>query len=299
MQLVPVITIEEVELALISMRLAWQTDEYQRLQDQLEPLESAFAAFEYQVAQKSGGLTAERDRLREICSEMEQYTARIHARLAADPDGHLAAVFSQDELRRIGQLCGVDVPDSWFEDELRATTFGEGWYATDSDRPENPLESRELPPESEMDELRTLYRELARTFHPDLAEDTNEHSFRQEVMLRINHAWHLRDLNGMRAIRHDVRDLLTGKQVSATAYKLAWYQRELTAMEEKCSVCADRIAALRTSKTFALWHNPTLAGTAISRYISRLRNEIEALQMRHESAMDEFRLALGAYAASR
>lgn len=299
MHLVPIITVEEIELAQLSMQVAWQANELARLRAQMAPLERAFSRFEQRVAQQSGHLTAERDRLRRKCSELETYTARLHARLVADPAGMMSEIFSPAELRRIGELCGVDVPDDWFGEELRATTFGDGWYSTDADWEETPPAAPVFEDASESDELRTLYRQLARTFHPDLTGDDRERSFRQEVMLRINHAWHLRDLNAMRAIGNDMQDLLEGKQVSAVAYQLAWYRRERSRLEAECQICRARIEALRTSKTVTLWHNRSLANTAISRHVSRLNREIEQLQHRQAGALEEFRRALESYTSTR
>lgn len=300
MQLVPVTTNEEVQLALVSMRIAWQKDELRELRRQLAPLEEAFNAFEQRVSAQSADLTAERDRLRHICNELEGYTARLQTRLIADPEGHLSAVFTPDELREIGRLCGVDVPEAWFDfSESHATTSGNGWQATDDawfEDTEQPLQ-----PESREDanELRSLYRQLARTFHPDLAGDESERTFRQEVMLRINQAWHMRDLYAMRDIGADVKDLVQGSLMSTIAYQLAWHGRELARLEEEGAQLRNRISSLRASKTVALWHSPALANAAIARHVSRLREEIAELTSRRETAMEEFRLALGTYAATR
>lgn len=300
MHLVPITTIEEVEVALVSMQIAWKKAELGELQRQLAPLEDAFSAFEQRVAAQSGALASERDRLRHICNELERYTARLHARLIADPDGHMSAVFTPDEMRSIGDLCGVDVPEAWFEDdESHATTSGDGWFTTgdnwiDEPEPEATPENR-----AEAEELRTLYRQLAKTFHPDLTEDEAERTFRQEVMLRINHAWQLRDLHAMREIGADVKDLVSGHLMSVIAHRLAWHRRELARLEGECHQLRTRVLSLRSSKTVALWHNQSLANAAIARHISRLRQEIADLNSRHESALEEFRLALGTYAASR
>lgn len=300
MNLVPITTIEEVEVALVSMQIAWKKAELGELQRQLAPLEDAFTAFEQRVAAQSGTLASERDRLRHICNELERYTARLHARLIADPDGHMSAVFTPDELRSIGELCGVDVPEAWFDDEVsHATTSGDGWFTTgenwvDEPEPDSTPENR-----AEAEELRSLYRQLAKTFHPDLTEDEAERTFRQEVMLRINHAWQLRDLHAMREIGADVKDLVSGHLMSVVAHRLAWHRRELARLEDECHQLRTRVVSLRTSKTVALWHNQSLANAAIARHISRLRQEIANLTSRHESALEEFRLALGTYAASR
>lgn len=300
MQLVPVRTNEEIQLALVRMRIAWQRGELRELKRQLAPLEIAFSDFERRVATQSGSLTAERDQLRNVCDELDSYTARLHARLIADPDGHLSAVFSPEELRAIGELLGVEVPESWFSDEeSRATTSGDGWYSTDGDWEEVVPTEAKSESREEADELRTLYRQLARTFHPDLTDDETQRNFRQEVMLRINHAWHMRDLEVMREIGADVKDLVKGQLLSAVAYRLAWHRRELARIQDECQQARSRISSLRASKTIALWHNPSLANAAIAKHVTRLRQEITNLTERREASLEEFRLALGTYAANR
>lgn len=212
----------------------------------------------------------------------------------------MSSIFSPEELRAIGELCGVEVPESWFApEESRATTSGDGWHATDDAWFEDSEST--VKPESgeEADELRSLYRRLARTFHPDLTEDEAERTFRQEIMLRINQAWHMRDIHAMRAIGADVKDLVKGQLMSVIAYRLAWHRRELARLEDESAHLCARISSLRASKTVALWHNPALASAAIARHVSRLRQEISNLTSRRESAMEEFRQALGTYAASR
>lgn len=298
MHLVPVATLEELEQVLLARQIADKAVELEQLQAQLAPLERAFAAFEQRVARQSAPITAERDALRHMCNEIERFTARLHARLVADPDGIMADVFSPDELRYIGELFGIDVPEDWFAPELRATTFEAGWeWAGDEEMP--PSFHSGEPRKEESPGLRSLYRQLARTFHPDLTQDEHERRFREEMMLRINAAWELRDLPTMQAICSDVRDLLTGQMISVSAYRLAWQRRELAHLVLSCTRCSTRLDKLRSSKTIPLWHDSTLASAAIARHIGRLEREVIQLGIRKERVVDEFRLALATFAAHR
>lgn len=298
MHLVPVTTLEELEQALLARQIADKAVELEQLQAQLAPLERAFAAFEQRVARQSAPISAERDALRHLCNEIERFTARLHARLVADPDGIMADVFTPEELRYIGELFGIDVPEDWFAPELHTTTFGPGWeWAEEQERP-TPSPSRDSSRE-ESPGLRSLYRQLARTFHPDLTQDEHERLFREEMMLRINAAWELRDLPTMQAICNDVRDLLSGQMISVAAYRLAWQRRELAHLVLSCTRCSTRLAKLRSSKTIPLWHDPTLASAAIARHIGRLEREVAQLAIRKERVVEEFRLALATFAAHR
>ena len=299
MQIVPVTTLEEIEHALLSRQIADTLSELAILQRELEPLERAFAAFEQKVARQSAAITAERDRLRLICAEIERFTSRLHARLMADPDGMMSSVFTPDELRYIGDLFGIDMSPEVVDPASRATTSERGWEwadASDTSRHETTRSNGNHP---DLAELRSLYRQLARTFHPDLTTDPAERHVRQEMMLRINTAWDLRDARAMQAIRDDVYDLLAGSLMSAGAYRLAWKRRELAQLQQACQTCRGRIEALRYSKTITLWHDATLANAAIARHIKRLEMEVAGLRVTQQHVVEEFRLALGSYAAHR
>lgn len=297
MQIVPTTTQEEIEHQLLARQIAEQAEVLAALREELAPLERAFTSFEQRVAHQSAAKTAERDRLRLLCDEIERFTVRLHARLEADPDGVMSSVFTPDELRYIGDLFGIDVPEDWFDMESHATTDQDDWQWAEEYAWKREDPGPEPIPESA--DLRRLYRHLARTFHPDLTTDAGERHFRQEMMLRINHAWELRDLQTMQAIRDDVLDLLAGAIESVDAYRLAWQRRELAQLVQACAHCSTRIASLRNSKTVALWHNTTLANAAIARHITRIEQEIDRLMARKEVAVNEFRLALGTYSAHR
>jgi hypothetical protein len=296
MHLVPLTTLEELEHALLARQIGEKAAELEQLQAQLAPLERAFAAFEQRVARQSAPITAERDALRHLCNEIERFTARLHARLVADPDGFMADVFTPDELRYIGELFGIAVPEDWVAPESHTTTFDAGWECADPEE-DPPLAQPGKARENESPDLRSLYRQLARTFHPDLTRDEHERRFREEMMLRINAAWELRDLPTMQAIRNDVGDLLSGQLLSASAYRLAWQKRELAHLVLSCARCSTRLATLRSSKTITLWYDSTLAGAAIARHIGRLEQEVVQLGIRRERVVEEFRLALATFAA--
>lgn len=291
MQLVPVRSQDEIEVSLLAMKIAWRLNELAALRAELAPLESAFSAFERMVSRHSAAVTRERDRLRTLCSELESFTTRIHARLTADPDGVLDAVFSPAELRRIGELFGVDIPDDWFGD-ARTRRASTDWDWADAESPEESAHTPTLSDDARA-ELRNIYRELARMYHPDLAAHAGDLAFRQEMMHRINDAWHARDIDALRAIQRDISSSPTA------SFALVWHRGELARVEAECQSVRARIAALRGSKTRALWHDAALAQASIARHIERLRAEIDALTARHEQAVSEFHTALQWYASAR
>lgn len=292
-QLVPVTIQIEYECALLALQIADRQSELARLQRELAPLETAFGLFERKVASRSSQLTAERNLLRKRCKEIEHYTIRLHARLLADPDGHLSGVFTPEELRAIGELFGIDVPDEWFGGSLHATTSGNWEWA---EEPFQFQRERSLPAEDQAD-LRTLYRQLAKAWHPDLALDGSDLEYRQEMMLRINHAWQARDLAAMRQIEQEHHGLLDPGIDRTRLWQMERLQRDLAQMVHRCARAQARLAALRKSKTRALWHDTALANAAIARHVRKLETEIEQLRVREVRAIDDFRIAFGQYAA--
>jgi len=53
------------------------------------------------------------------------------------------------------------------------------------------------------EQIRALFRELARRFHPDLTTDSEEKKWRQEIMTRVNQAYTNRDLKALRALAEE------------------------------------------------------------------------------------------------
>ncbi|MCA9833067.1 MAG: J domain-containing protein [Thermomicrobiales bacterium] len=294
MQLVPITIQVDLECALLAFQIRDAQQELMRLQRELAPLETAFGLFEQKVASQSAGITAERNRLRKRCLQIEHYTNRLHARLLADPDGHLSDIFTPNELRAIGELFGIDVPEEWFGTESRTTTSAGAWEWADDPQLEQPAETL---PHDDMDELRTLYRQLAKAFHPDLASDTEEHLFRAEMMLRINHAWHTHDLQAMRDLHSGSRQLLDIGTNRTRVWQLQQLRRDLEQIMQRCTGARTRLQSLRRSRTRALWYDSALANAAIARHLRKLEAEIAQLQERESLATEEFRQAFGQYAA--
>jgi hypothetical protein len=236
---------------------------------------------------------------------MEQSTAKIHARLVSDPNGVLGDLFDQDELREIGEMFGVDVPDDWFSQARPGHSDGDpDWEWTDESAAEEEilrrlhLDQRRRLPEEIAAELRTRYRELARRFHPDLARSEEERAFRQEIMLRVNHAWQCRDIEALRAIDQEMEAILPGWSGSHIAHRLAWARREHERLTLHSRTLIRRIHQLRTSKTFPLWFNPALGQSTIASRVAVLEKDLLREQERLEEARLAFQQALSHYAST-
>lgn len=306
MELVRIITDDEREYTDLTLRIGWRTDQIAALEAELGPIQHAFETFEWEYTQRVGNLAARLRTVRATTLRMEHQTARIHARLLADPSGILGDLFDRDELREIGEMFGIDVPDEWFASAREAhRSGGDDWdWAGEGNAGEEEIlrgirrNARQRLPEHYAVELRTRYLELARRFHPDLADSDDERTLRQEIMLRINHAWQCQDLEALRDIDQELEQMLPGWSADHLAHRLAWARRECERLDEKAVALLGRIRQLRASETFPLWFNSTLGRTVITQRASALRRDIEREQERLEEAKLDFKQALAHYAAA-
>ena len=101
-------------------------------------------------------------------------------------------------------------------------------------------------PEQEAAEAKSLYRELARRFHPDLAEMDEIRSARTKVMVEINQAYHEQDIAKLREIqnRPDIRDP-DRETVGETLIRLI---RRVAQMRRLVREAEDRLDERKTSE---------------------------------------------------
>lgn len=304
MNLVRIISAEEHEYTGLTLRIGWRTHQIAALEAELAPIQRAFEHFEWEYTQRIGHITADLQALRATVQRVEDRTTRVHARLVADPTGILGELFDRDELREIGEMFGIDVPDDWFA-AARASDRSRGWdWAGHSWSDEEELirelqrSNRRRLPEEQALEMRACYRDLARRFHPDLADNDDERALRQEIMLRINHAWQCQDLDALRALDQELDQMLPGWSASHLAHRLAWARRKCERLDVQAEALVDRIHQLRTSETFPFWFNSTLGSTVIAQRATALRRELEREEARLEDAKLAFKQALAYYAAA-
>lgn len=154
-----------------------------QLQEKLIEAESELAdqlaeinAFEFQFEARVGHLF---DKLEQLEREIQRYNERIQIARNKEIFGY-AHVSVEDQYRRT-------------------------WHAPPKSAPTPPPEP--LPPASEA-EIKRLYRQLARRYHPDLAQDDHERAWRTEKMQLINDAYAARSLAELAALANDMDSLI-------------------------------------------------------------------------------------------
>lgn len=285
-----------------------------RIQDieaEIAPLDAAFSAFEWTYRSRLGPLQTELRSIRGQCEIIEHRTIRIHARLVADPDGVLGDLFTREELNEIGEMFGIEIPPSWFakeddgarQEQERAWRFHQATGRNDAEEEEilrqmrRQRRSRALP-EEERQELRRLYLSLARSCHPDLASDDQDRARRDDLMLRINDAWHRQDLAALREVDRDRGGVFGWRALANWAERALWAQAECVRLDEQIAMLMARLHALRTNETHALWFNQALGESVITQRATALRIDIANATHRLDEAKEGFRQALRHFAAS-
>ena len=278
-----------------------------KLQQDIRPLEEALARFERNYRVQLGGLQDELRLLRAEVHTFQQRTERIHARMASDPDGELGDLFTPEELEQIGKFFNFDIPESWFKgededssdaeddpdfDEDHFDASGEGWH-----RLEEPEERKR--PHTKMEQLKTLYRSLARRFHPDLCSDATDEAYRHECMLRANHAWQQGDLESLQELADETERLAPDWHTWTWLVRLQSARRENDRITRQISKLRRRLKDLRTNETFPLWSSGGLGESLISARRSSLERDIKMARGDLEDAKDGFRAAMELWAQEK
>ncbi len=273
------------------------------LQSDIRPLEEALGRFERNYRGQLGGL---QDRLRLLRAEIhtfEQRTERIHARMVCDPDGIMGDLFTPEELKEIGEFFDFDIPESWFgtrdddgghedpetseDDDFDAS--GEGWHRIDD-------HETQRKPSRQVEQLKTLYRSLARRFHPDLGSDQQDEAFRNECMLRANAAWQQGDLEALQHLADETEHLAPDWHTWAWETRLASARREVDRLTRQVAKQRRRLKELRTNETFPLWSSGGLGESLIATRKRSLERDIRMAQSDLEEAQQTFRKAMEMWA---
>ncbi len=308
--IIPVASQEEEIYTSLLLAIDARSSRLADLEAEIAPLLRALEKFEWQYNSQLGNLQQALRHLRSQVETIEHRTARIHARTVADPNHIMGDLFNEEELREIGELFGVQLPESWFESGREV----EGRRHQDEDDPDawhnDPVEEeilrrlhrnhphRQRLPEAIEQELRSLHRSLARRFHPDLATTEAERVVCQEMMLRINAAWHERDIGELRKIDAQSDHLVGASSHQGFVRRIHWARQECIRIDEHILALVHKLTALRESNTFPLWFNPALAQTVITQRASALRLDLANEERRLEEMKLAFRHALASYAVT-
>lgn len=187
----------------------------------------------------------ELEEMQSLLADRELELASIRARLIA---------FEQNYMEKVGSLY-VELDDleaqvaNWRSerdphDRQTAQEAKESRQRADASRSEYEHKKGRLSPtvqtQESTQELKSLYRKLAKQFHPDMALDPQEKTRRSVIMVQVNDAYALGNLDALRQLNDELSvspDAVPGDGIGAELIrvirKIAQIDRRLTTIEEE------------------------------------------------------------------
>jgi len=126
-----------------------------------------------------------------------------------------------------------------------------GRAATDFTPPPS-MAAPDAAPRFTSDAVRKLFRDVARTIHPDLARDEHTRDRRHSLMIQANRAYAMRDEEQLRRILDAWErspEAVQGSDPAATRLRL---ERRLAQIEEHLETCTRDLSALQASRLHEL-----------------------------------------------
>jgi DNA repair exonuclease SbcCD ATPase subunit len=244
-----IVTSEDLEYASRQIIIEARRHQVAVLQDELGELSAGLNEFERQYRARIGTVQSEIDRLRKEITDYRNRITHLKARIASrDPGLPDPPPFDDDH----------EGPDPEFER-----------HAARKRRPPLDPETAEA--------LRTVYRQLAKRFHPDLATNREERERREEMMLRINDAFAERNLAALEAIARESEHADPEFGFRPIIERLAWASLEISRLDSTIAGLESQIKALRSSRTYEYWRATERIDDVIERLAVEAHDKSEKL----------------------
>lgn len=114
----------------------------------------------------------------------------------------------------------------------------------------------QAPPDAAT-ELKSLYRRLARRYHPDFARDEEEHVLAANLMVRINALYRAQDLAGLRVLADQALGAEPAEEGLTLEREVALLEARCTRFGEVLEGLQEELAALQRCPTARLWQEVT------------------------------------------
>jgi hypothetical protein len=172
--------------------------------------QALFGTGDYELRELQAAISARQERVAELELELFDMRAEVAAFEQEMEDRlgllkrHIARLEKQiEEARRQAarraqwgdRADSPDVPEDVVEQ------FRKTW--TRSDKPSQPPPKKQVN-EATKEELKSIYRQLAKRFHPDLVTDPEEKKWREVQMARVNQAYSESDVATLLSFEEDV-----------------------------------------------------------------------------------------------
>jgi hypothetical protein len=142
---------------------------------------------------------------------------------------------------------------------------------------------------NEATEAKRLYIDLAKRLHPDLAKDDEDRQRRERIMQRVNEAFRLRDLAGLRAIHlESIADDPKWEERPVTE-RLAWADAELDRLEVALKEVRASLTRIRSGELYRLYTRHESGDPVFSDLKTRIEGRIDMETKRLERMKTAYR----------
>lgn len=128
--------------------------------------------------------------------------------------------------------------------------------------------------EPQHSELKALYRELAKRFHPDLSTDPQEKKWREEMMAAVNAAYQHKDLNALLDLRQQP-DRQPRRVSRSQEEMLAALAAEVLRLDQLIAKLNRRMDELSNSALAQLQLDVSMARQSGQDFLSQIAHELE------------------------
>jgi hypothetical protein len=255
-----------------------------RLERDLTNLRDAVTAFEALAQARLGELFAELRRLEGETADYSHRLARLRAALETRDDDEELDLDDLDE----------------DEDLIAQASFSATGSRGASRRPHAPEATRRWLA-TEAAEAKRLYIDLAKRLHPDLARDDEERQRRERIMQRVNEAFRLRDLAGLRAVHLESIAADPDWLERPVTDRLAWAEAELRRLDVALEETRLALARLRGGELYRLFTryesgDPVFADlrARVEERIATEQRRLERMKVSYSRFVDRWRKAAAA-----
>jgi hypothetical protein len=224
-------TPEEIEIEERLFEIEQKRQRVALLGQEIEELKQALGRFQVEYNARVGRLYVELDKLELLIQEY-----RLRIQLIVDRGREVRLQEIKDEVKR-------RFTARWQEARQTERETSEASEAYERQKAEPKLDGETAQ------ELKRLYRELAKRFHPDLAETEEERQENSEIMAEINEAYAQRDLDKLREIVEREGERLRSVPGETPAEKLARLIRESHRLDSVIQSLQGELKELKRSPT--------------------------------------------------
>lgn len=145
---------------------------------------------------------------------------------------------------------------------------------------EHAAEKEDIPDRFEpTDDIKKLYREVAKRIHPDLAPNEEERSYREELMKEANEAYSTGDIQKLEEILSSIKDSVSylvaisiEKQIEKIKMKISEVQARIDAIENEINyLLGSDLCQLKMRVEEAEKQGIDLLGKMASQVVSRIK----------------------------